>query len=478
MKSPQKKYNTRLLALDIVYKTMTGEEFIDKVIDDMYLTHPGLESREKSFITRLSKGCVERIIELDYLINELTDNSETRIKPVVRDILRLGLYQILYMDSVPDSAAVNESVKLLEIKKVSALKGFVNAILRNAIRKMDDIPYPSKKKDEVKYYSVWYSCPEWIVKYLLENYGEETEKILQSFFNDDNFISVRMLRSKAPKEDIIKSLENQVSEVRKGVLFDYALRLYKTSDLRELDAFNKGYIQVQDESSMITGAVADAKDGMNVLDICAAPGGKSIHMADDMRYDYFKKQASSENGVENVDADGRVDEGNGCITACDKDKKKVSLIRDNLKRLNIHNIKLKKNDALEYNPEFEKSFDLIVADLPCTGLGVLSKKCDIKYKTKYKDIKALQTIQRKILINCCKYLKPGAMLVYSTCTITKEENIDNVDWIKEKLKLRPVSIEDKLPNQLKGKTGEEGYIQVLPSVAGTDGFFVAAFKKD
>ncbi|MCR5625260.1 MAG: 16S rRNA (cytosine(967)-C(5))-methyltransferase RsmB, partial [Lachnospiraceae bacterium] len=465
-----RKVNARLLALDVVYKTMSGEEYIDKVLAETLDRNRFLGKQERSFISRLSKGCIERIIELDYCIAYLCDSKNIKLKPVVRDILRLGLYQIIYMDAVPDSAAVNESVKLAEIKKVGALKGFINGVLRNAVRLKDEIPYPGLKENPVKHYSVWYSMPEWIVKYFMENYPDKLQAILESFYEMENVITFRTMLSKGTVADATKLLNEDNVITESGRFFDYAIRAKQVGRLTELKAFSDGRLQVQDESSMLVGAVANVSDGMQVLDVCSAPGGKAIHIADDLRRQAKKEDKETDSGF--------VWEGDGRVTACDVNKHKVKLIRENLKRLQIHNVKLKVQDATEFNPEFENAFDVIIADLPCSGLGVLKKKCDIKYKTKYKDIAELAGIQKQILGNVVRYLKVGGTLIFSTCTITKEENVDNYKWIRKKLGLKAVSIEDELPECLKGQTGEEGYIQVLPGEYDTDGFFVSKFVKE
>lgn len=475
-KKSARKINERAVALDVIYKTLAGNEYIDKVLSETLERYPSLTSQEKSFIGRLSKGTVERLTEMDYIIDYMVSDSNVRIKSVVKDILRMGIYQIIYMDSVPDSAAVNEAVKLTVYKKVASLKGFVNGVLRNVVRRKDEIPYPSLKKNPIEHYMVWYSMPSWIVKYLLENFGDETEKILQSFYKDKSETTVRCMLSKGDVKEIAVSLIEDKASVKKGNFFDYALRISDYGRLSDLKAFNEGLIQVQDESSMLVGAVLDIEDGMQILDVCAAPGGKSIFAADVLRKKGFLAQGISKESESKAE-DNRIDEGEGRVISCDVSKQKVNLIRDNLKRLNIHNVKLKKQDATEYNEEFKEKFDIIIADLPCSGLGVMGKKCDIKYKTKYDDIKSLARLQKQILGNIVRYLKPGGTLIYSTCTITKEENIDNVVWIKKKLGLTPVSIEEKLPERLKGMTGKDGYIQVLPNYADTDGFFVSKFVK-
>lgn len=450
----QESINVRSLALDALIQIMEKDEYCDKVLHGILEKHPSMEKRDRAFLTRLVEGTVERCLEMDYILNRYSKTPVNKMKPVVREILRLSVYQIIYMDQVPDSAACNEGVKLAVARKLMPLKGFVNGVLRNVARFQEDIAYPSRKKDILTHLSVWYSTPEWIVSHFLQEYGEsETEKILQSFLTEEKPTVVRANLSKASLEQIQESLRKQEVEVKSGKLFDYALELSSYGRLNELEAFQNGWIQVQDESSMVVGAVAPVTPESLVIDVCSAPGGKALHLADKMK-------------------------GQGKIIACDVHEKKVSLIRQNLIRTGIHNVKLKKNDALKLREEWLDTADVVIADLPCSGLGVIGKKADIKYKTKPEDISSLAKQQKKMLSVVSRYVKPGGILIYSTCTIAQEENQENREWILQNLPFEACSIEKDLPELLKGKTGEDGYIQILPSETGTDGFFVSVFRKN
>lgn len=445
--------NIRAIALDALILIMEKGQYCDKVLHRVLEQNHTMEKRDRAFLTRLVEGTVERCIEIDYVINRYSKTPVHKMKPAIREIMRMSVYQILYMDQVPDSAACNEAVKLTISRKMTPLKGFVNGVLRNVSRYRDDIVYPARKDSLISHLSVWYSMPEWIVERFFKQYGErETEKILQSFLLEDRPISVRCNLSRASMEQIQSSLLEQGVKVRPGSLFDYALHISSFGRLSELDAFQSGWIQVQDESSMIVGQLAPVNRESLVIDVCAAPGGKSLHLADKMQ-------------------------GQGTIYACDITEEKVSLIRQNLIRTGIHNVKLKKRDALRLQKEWIQTADVVIADLPCSGLGVIGKKTDIKYKTRTEDITGLAQKQREILDVVSRYVKPGGFLVYSTCTIASEENRDNAQWIVENLPFQAVSIEDNLPECLKNQTGQEGYIQILPSMAGSDGFFAAMFRR-
>jgi 16S rRNA (cytosine967-C5)-methyltransferase len=459
MSERNEQSSVRAAALDALCDIMEEGAFCDQCIHEVLKKHREWDQRDRSFFVRLVEGTVERCLELDYVINRYASLPITKMKPLVREILRMSVYQILYMDRVPDSAACNEGVHLTVMSHLIPLKGFVNGILRNVVRFQEDIAYPSRKKDIVSHLSVWYSMPSWIVKRWLTAYGEkETEQILQTFFDEDKEVSVRCYKT-AAIENVIESLNHQGVETKKGHWFDDALRLKKTGNLELLSAFEKGWLQVQDESSMLVGSIAAGLLKMKkkeepclVMDACAAPGGKSLHLADLLG--------------ENVQ-----------ILACDISKQKVTKIRENLIRTGMHNVKLKKHDAMEYQEEWENRYDLVIADLPCSGLGVIGKKCDIKYKTKEEDIQNLAQKQKEILQVLSRYVKPGGFLLYSTCTISPEENEKNAAWICSKLPFAAVDISSWLPKVLQENQQEKNKIQILPNMEKTDGFFVSGFQK-
>lgn len=446
------KVNVRKITLDVLIDVMENGAYSDKTIHKVLDNHDDMDKRDRAFLTRLCEGTIERCIEIDYVLNLYSKTKVKKMKPVIRNILRMGVYQILYMEQVPDSAACNEAVKLAVKKKFVNLKGFVNGVLRNIAREKEKIKYPDKK-DFIRYASVKYSMPEWIVKRYNDSYGEaRTEKILLSYLENDKSTCLRCNTSKATVDEIRAMLEKDGVKVSAGKLSDYAFYIEDFGKLTDLKAFKKGLIQVQDESSMLVGRILGQKNGDNIIDVCAAPGGKTLHAADLLA-------------------------GTGNVISCDLTEAKTRLIRDNVERIGFDNIDIEVHDALIFNKEWETKADILIADLPCSGLGVIGKKCDIKYKTKEEDIKSLAKLQQDILKTVTKYIKPGGRLIFSTCTIAEEENEQNVKWICENLPFEPVSIEELLPNQFKSMTGKDGYIQVLPDMADTDGFFISAFVR-
>ncbi|MBR1742499.1 MAG: 16S rRNA (cytosine(967)-C(5))-methyltransferase RsmB [Lachnospiraceae bacterium] len=444
--------SVRKMALDSLLEIMEEQAFCDKVMYTV-LKESHMEKRDRSFYRRLVAGTVERTIELDYVLNQFSKLPVEKMKPVIRNILRMSLYQILYMEKIPVSAVCNEAVKLTEQRKLYRLKGFVNGILRTVLREREQIFYP---KELVPRLSICYSMPEWIVNRWLSEYGETiTEEILAEFLSEKKEIPIRMQKCRSPEQEREtgrKALEAEGVLLEKGAWFPYAARIRKFSSLEDLEAFQKGYFSVQDESSMLPGEISGVKRGDLVIDLCAAPGGKTTHAADLLQ-------------------------GTGKVIAADVSREKLARIEENIERLRLSNVEVLLNDARVYRKEWEEKADVVFADLPCSGLGVIGKKCDIKYKTQEKDIAVLSGLQRQILKQAVRYVKPQGRLIYSTCTIAKEENEENALWIEENLPLRRVSIEEMLPGALRGKTGEQGYIQVMPNETGTDGFFVSAFEK-
>lgn len=451
MTGHKEKLDVRRLALDALIEISEKGAFCDRTVHRILEDFP-LEKRDRAFFQRLVNGTVERQIEMDHVLGQFSRVAVKKMKPVIREILRMGVYQLLYMSQVPDSAVCNEAVKLAQRRGFSRLKGFVNGVLRSVARGRKEISYPPRR-DTLSYLSVVYSMPQWIVKRFVGAYGEETaEKIFAGFLKEKRTLSVRCQTGRYTPAQVRRSLESQGADVEPGVLFPDALRIQNISSVSELDAFRQGMIQVQDESSMTVGAVSGIKKGDVVMDLCAAPGGKSMHAADILG-------------------------GDGIVICGDVAEEKIQKIRESSIRLGYDNIECHVQDARVFQGEWEEKADVVIADLPCSGLGVIGKKCDIKYKTKPEDIKNLSGIQREILRTVCRYVKPGGRLIYSTCTIAGEENEENAAWIERHLPLKPTSIEELLPPPLRGKTGREGYLQILPVNGQTDGFFVAAFIK-
>lgn len=366
------------------------------------------DKTSRSFITRLAEGVVEYRINLDFIINSYSKTPINKCKPIIRCILRMALYQILYMDSVPDSAACNEAVKQVKKHGFISLSGFVNGVLRNIVRNKEKIAYPSCENETVKYYSVKYSMPEWLCNKILCDYPECGKRIIESTL-EDRYTTLRVNKLKCKKEDLKKLIkEKSKSEVvlLDGVYNEKALRISNYDFIKRLPGFKEGYFAVQDESSMCAIDAASIKPGMCVIDVCAAPGGKTSAAGENMNNE-------------------------GKIYSMDLSEDKLELIEDNLKRLGITIATVKQADATCLNEDLVETADVVIADVPCSGLGVIGRKNDIKYKVSPEQLNELCIIQRSILETVNRYVKPGGTMLYSTCTINPDENQNNTKWFLE-----------------------------------------------
>lgn len=402
---------------------------------------------DKALISKIVKGVNERKIELEYIINLYSKTPVKKMKPVIRIILEMGIYQILYMD-VYDTVAVDSSVNLAKKKGFSGLAGFVNAILRNVVRDKESIEYP--KRGDENYLSVRYSIPEHIAGKIVEDYGFEiAEKILKGSM-DQNSVSVRFrlnLPSKR-KEEILKSLSDKGAILKKYDGLDDVFMMTHSGNIAKLECFKSGEITIQDASSFFM--CMNVPKGNTILDACAAPGGKSALLSE--RFPDAK------------------------ITACDISADKLAPMTDGFLRMGLKNITVLRQDATEYKPEWVEKFDVAVADVPCSGLGVIGKKHDIRYRLTNEDFDNLCELQEKILENVSKYVKKGGYLVYSTCTINKDENIRRTDKFVEE---NGFSYDELsfVPDCFKENVSK-GSMQLLQGINETDGFYVAVLKKN
>lgn len=447
-----KAINERELILGILLEITRDGEYAHIALRNTLSKYQYLEKRERAFITRVVEGTLEHMMEIDYIINQFSKVKVNKMKPVIRTILRSAVYQILYMDSVPNSAVCNEAVKLAAKKGFVNLKGFVNGVLRNIDRNVNDIQYP-KQDNMVEYLSIKYSMPTWILEKWKKSYDWETiERILQGFLQEKGTI-IRCNLNRISKEDLKKKLEAEGVTVTQHPYLEYALEISGYDYLGDLESFEDGDFQVQDLSSMLVAEIAAPKEGDYVIDVCAAPGGKSLHIADKLH-------------------------GTGHVEARDLTDYKVDLIWYNIERSQMKNVEAVRHDALVYDEDSKEKADIVIADLPCSGLGVIGKKADIKYKMTEETQRELAKLQKNILQIVHRYVKPGGTLVYSTCTINEEENMENVRWfLQQNPEFESVSVEPVLCEELK-KSVKEGCLQLLPGIHESDGFFIAAFRKN
>lgn len=424
--------NVRELILDVLLEITKNGEYSHIAIKNTLDKYQYLEKQERSFLTRVCEGTLENMILIDYVINQFSKVKVNKMKPVIRCILRSSVYELKFMDSVPVSATCNEAVKLVQKKGFHNLKGFVNGVLRNISRNLEQISMPDEEKEPVKWLSVKYSIPEWLIEKWQKQYDKtQLEEMFQAFL-EKSATSIRVNTEKTTKEELIKELEAEQITVMENEEVPNALYIDGYDFLSGITAFQEGKFYVQDVSSMLVSLWAEPKEGAQVIDVCAAPGGKSIHMAELLH-------------------------GTGMVEARDLTEYKVSLIEENIERCGLTNIRAKQADARVLEEDSVGKADIVIADLPCSGLGVIGKKPDIKYKMSEAKCAELAALQREILHTVQNYVKSGGVFMYSTCTINPQENEENVQWF----------LKEHADFEL------ERQQQILPKKGKNDGFFLA-----
>ncbi len=392
--------NTRDIVLNILMDIETNKTFSNQAISKALSKNQFEDKRDRAFITRLAEGVMEQLISLDFIINQFSKTKVNKCKPMIRCLLRMGAYQILYMESVPDSAACNECVKLAKSHGFSSLAGFVNGVLRNIARNKDNIAEPSGDKTSPEYLSIKYSMPLWLCEKLKKDYPERYTKILEGCFWERP-TSIRVNTTRISRDELKSMLEEAGITVEYGSYSDIALLISDYDFIKKVPGYKKGYFTVQDESSMCAIRAAGISPGNTVIDVCAAPGGKTTCAAEYL-------------------------DGQGKIYSMDISEDKLELIEENVTRLGFENVDISCHDATELIADMQS--DVVIADVPCSGLGIIGRKNDIKYRLEEKQLGELIELQRRILGTVKQYVKDEGTLLYSTCTINPDENHNNIDW--------------------------------------------------
>ncbi|WP_367270029.1 16S rRNA (cytosine(967)-C(5))-methyltransferase RsmB [uncultured Anaerococcus sp.] len=412
----------------VINKEAKSNDEINKIADT---------ANNLGFVTKNVYGVLENKIYLDYMIRKLSTIRLKKIHPSVLIILEIGIYNIHFLNT-KDYAIVNQLVDLTKQKNKRSA-GFVNAILRNFIRDEEKIA-KIKESDDINSLSIRYSLPEELTRYIFNNYGMEYTKNFLRYINSEQTISIRVNNLKTDEDTLKKSLEDKGYKVENGNLSVNALKILNPSGLVNTDEFKNGFFTIQQEGSMKTIEILDPKENSKILDLCAAPGTKTSYIGE-----YVKN--------------------NGEIIANDISEDKLPLIKENIDRLGLENIKLTSFDASILKKEYEDQFDYVLIDAPCSGLGVMGRKPEIRYNRSRDDIKILAELQKEILKNAIKYLKKDGVLVYSTCTIGDIENKENFLYLSSDDNLEIMSIDGK------------DYIEYVNYIDKTDGFFISKFKK-
>ncbi|MFX0549122.1 16S rRNA (cytosine(967)-C(5))-methyltransferase RsmB [Hathewaya histolytica] len=438
--------NTRKVAVDIINEVLYKNAYSNLALN-LQLKRYNFDERDRALITEIVYGTIKYKYTIDKILSSFLREGIESIDKFVLTLLRISIYQFKYLSKVPDFAIVNEAVEICKQYNNIKSSKIVNGVLRNFLRKGEP---KFKFKNEEERLAYEFSYPTWMVKLFLKQYGKEnTLKILKGL-NERPSITVRVNPLMGDYEEVFEAMEKEGYEVSECDICPEGINIKRGSSIELNKLFKEGYITVQDESAMIVATLMELSERLTILDTCSAPGGKTTHIAELMN-------------------------NNGEILACDIHEHKLKLIRDNASRLNIDIIKPEIRNAEEFYSEFEEKFHRVLVDAPCSGLGIIRKKPEIKWNKSEKDLKNLHSIQYNILNNSVRYVKKGGSLIYSTCTLNKDEN-EKV--IKELLNDNPEFKVDKI---YLGKAEniiyhEEGYITILPN-ENMDGFFMCKIKR-
>lgn len=421
-------------------------EYSHKVIDMALEKYSYLSKADRGFFSKVVHGVVEYRLKLDFIIKKY--NGGKRIKPVIREILRMAIYQMLYMDRVPDRAIINEAVNLVKLRRLTALTGFVNGILRKISSEKETVSF-----DDI---GIRYSMPEFLLDIIKENTGKYFDKTLE-YFLEGRPVSIRVNTSKSKVTDVVKELEESNIRVERSSLNDTVLYIRGFDKVDDISVIKSGKCYITDVSSSMIAELIIPDNIKKVLDVCAAPGGKSFLLADKL-------------------------DNEALIYSCDISENKVNLIMENAKVQGFKNIIPLVADARVFDERFADS-DLVLADLPCSGIGIIGKKPDIKYRLNAENMNSLAVLQKEILDNVSQYVKIGKELIFSTCTLNKAENEENVSlFLKNHSDFKAVDLTKRLKSTLIEKFDkdelEKGYLKLIPGRDGCDGFFIAVFRRD
>ena len=448
---------TREIALKTLYKIDKEKAYSNIVLNEMIKQNKGkLQDRDISLITEIIYGTTTWRLTLDEIIKKYSKIKLKKISTWILNILRMGVYQIIFLDKIPKSAAVNESVELAKRYGHKSSSDFVNAILRKVNK--EDYEELFNIKDDIERISKTYSIPTWILQRLTEKLEIQDIEEIAKASNLKPKISIRTNNLKISKENLIKKLEKRNIKIEEGLLEDFLI-LENGKNIEEIPEFKQGEFTIQDETAGLIAIILEPEPEDAVLDACSSPGGKTTYLAEMM-------------------------EDKGKIIAWDIHEHRTKLVEKTAKRLEVTNIEVEVNDATIYNEKYKEKFDKILLDVPCLGIGVLKRKPDIKWQKEEKDIEEISKTQKQILQNCSQYLKKGGELVYSTCSILKEENEDIIsEFLENNKNFEIEKIDLSENNKIKNKEffqryqKDDKYLQVYQNDY-TDGFFICKLTKN
>ncbi|MBU8907062.1 16S rRNA (cytosine(967)-C(5))-methyltransferase RsmB [Desertibacillus haloalkaliphilus] len=446
------KKNVREVALDLLMQIEKNQAYSNLLLNQT-VNKEKLSTKDVGLLTEMVYGTIQRQAALDFFLTPFLKKGLDKLDLWVLVLLRLSCYQIVYLDRVPERAIIHEAVNIAKKRGHRGISGMVNGVLRSIQR--EGVPSFDEITDSVERLAVETSHPEWMIKRWVRQFGEEDTKAMCEVNLTPPSVTVRVNSARTTVKEMLVHLREEGVTVEHGDLSSDAIKVVK-GNVTHTNAFKNGLITIQDESSMLVGRALAPEQGMKVLDSCAAPGGKTTHLAELM---------------DNL----------GHVTALDLHEHKVKLIQEQSDRLKLTNISPAKLDARKVREQFEEeSFDRILVDAPCSGLGVIRRKPDLKWAKKESDLASIASIQQEILMAVAPLLKPGGRLVYSTCTIDREENQDVVNaFLAENKSFRyDETLRERLPMSIQQtKRLEEGSITLLPNDFQTDGFFIASLQK-
>ena len=447
--SKERKKNVREAALELLESIEKNQAYSNLLLNNAIKKNE-INQKDIGLLTELTYGTLQRRMSLDFYLQPFLKGNK-KVESWVRQLLRLTLYQMIYLDKIPDRAAIFEAVEIAKQKGHKGISGVVNGVLRNIQR--HGLPSIETLEDPIERLSIETSHPLWLVKRWVDQLGIEQAKLMCEINLTAPLQTARVNLTKITKEDCISKLNEEGFQVEASPVIPEAIKCYR-GNLANSVAFKEGYITIQDESSMLAAYALGAVENERILDACAAPGGKSTHIGEKMQ-------------------------NTGQIISLDLHEHKVKLIKENATRLELTNIKPSALDSRKVQEHFEKeSFDRILLDAPCSGLGVMRRKPDMKYTKKEEDLMQLSTIQLNLLKAVSPLLKKGGILVYSTCTVDREENQHVVESFLEEFVgfEEDLSVKDRMPEAIRPLVNRFE-LQILPQDIGSDGFYIACLRK-
>lgn len=440
--------NARRVALDVLCDVHQNGAFAQLSLDE-HLRSAKLRPEDRRLVTSIVYGTLENELRIDYALDKLMDHPTHQ--PSQRDILRMSAYQILFLERVPDSAAVNEAVKLVKALNMEAASGFINAVLRNLSRGKETIEWPQKEDDLRTYLSVMGSMPMWLVDRLIADYGEDEAERVILYRETEHPIVIRPNFVRTDEAAFEKLLAKKAWRVEKGSA-PYSYLVYGAQEIVFDNDYQAGLFSIQGQSSMLAAEAVQAKAGMKILDACAAPGGKSAYLCEQMQL-------------------------TGRVFSWELHEKRALLLEGVKRRLGLDNMRITVRDASILREDFEDTLDAVLLDAPCSGLGVLAQKPDVKLRLKPEDIPAITETQKKLLNTVCRYVKKGGTLVYSTCSILPEENALQIQtFLAEHPEYELTELPASFPEALRKQQTENG-LQLLGCRDGVEGFFIARMRR-